>query len=90
MSRSSSMKISSVTSVTPKSIVFVGVPRKKLKDLRHLTEWGLPWQVVADTSTKVILFAINDDSGVPYAVHLLANHLARELSSHAVREIVDV
>ena len=77
------MKISSVTSVIPRSIVFVGFP-KKVSNLLNPTERCLAWHVVADTPAKVVLFAIDNNAGVPDAVHLLAYHLARKLSRHAV------
>ena len=83
------MKISSVTSVTPKSMVLVGVP-KIIKSCYFHTERCLAWRVVADATSKVVLFSVYNYSGVPNAINLLADHLARELSCHTVRQIVDV
>jgi hypothetical protein len=54
------------------------------------TEWRRSWSIVADSSTKVELLPIDNDSRVPYAVNLPANEGSRELSCHSLRQIVDV
>jgi hypothetical protein len=84
MSRSSSLNISSGISVTPSSIVLVGVPVERGQKRKIPTEGRLPWKVVADTASEVVLFAVYYDSSVPNAVYLLANHLSGELPGHAV------
>ena len=44
-----------------------------------LTKRGASRQVVADTSTEIELFAINNDASVPDAIDLFPDHLSREL-----------
>ena len=55
-----------------------------------LTKRGASRQVVADTSSEIELFAINNDSSVPDAIDLFPDHLSRELRGKPTRKIVHV
>jgi len=55
-----------------------------------LTERGLARLVIADTTAKVELLAVNDDASVPNTFELAPNELLRELLTHAIRQIVHI
>ena len=84
--------------MVPRSIVFVGVPiGQKLwltpfsnKTYLILTERSSAWSIVTDSSSKVELFIVDNDTCVPDAVDLLADHLHGHLACHALRHVIHV
>jgi len=48
----------------------------QLDGLCWLTERSAPRQIIADSSTIVVLFAVDNDTSVPNAINLAADKLA--------------
>ena len=86
--------------MVPSSIDFVGVPISQILWLTPftihlllfliLTEGSSAWSVITNTTSEVELFIVYNDTCVPDAVNLLADHLHRHLACHTLRHVIDV
>jgi len=55
-----------------------------------LTERGLTRLIITNSTTKVELLAVDDNTSMPNAIDLSANHLLAEVLCHAVRQVIDI
>ena len=84
------MNISSGISVMPSSSLLVGGPIAKLVKSSWLTEGRASGKIIADSASKVKLFAVDNNAGVPDAINLLADKLPRELRGKSAGEVIDM